>query len=161
MGRSPSRRGHRALRRGRLSVPGAYYLVTTATLDRQPLFHDFYLGRLVVAAMRSASPQADTKCFVVMPDHVHWLFRLREGADLSSTVARTKAGAARRIRERAARIRAVWQRGFHDHAIRHEAALRAIARYVVANPLRAGLVERIGDYPLWDAVWVEDGRDGG
>jgi putative transposase len=25
---------------------------------------------------------------------------------------------------------------------------------VVANPLRAGLVERIGDYPLWDAIWV-------
>ncbi len=29
-----------------------------------------------------------------------------------------------------------------------------MARYVVANPLRAGLVERIGDYPLWDAIWV-------
>jgi hypothetical protein len=24
----------------------------------------------------------------------------------------------------------------------------------VANPLRAGLVERLGDYPLWDAIWV-------
>ena len=29
-----------------------------------------------------------------------------------------------------------------------------LARYVVANPLRAGLVEKLGDYPLWDAVWV-------
>ena len=160
MGRTPSRRGHRALRRGRVSVPGTYYLVTTATFDRQPLFHDFYLGRLVVAAMRRASPQADTKCFVVMPDHVHWLFRLREGADLSRTVARTKAGAARRIRERAPRIRAVWQRGFHDHAIRDEDTLRSMARYVVTNPLRAGLVERIEEYPVWDAVWVDDGRVG-
>ena len=161
MGRTPIRRGHRALRRGRVSVPGTYYLVTTATFDRQPLFHDLYLGRLVVAAMRSSSPHADTKCFVVMPDHLHWLFRLRDGEDLSRTVARTKAGAARRIRKRAPHIRAVWQRGFHDHAIRHEAALRSIARYVVTNPLRAGLVERIGDYPLWDAVWVEDERGSG
>ncbi|RUQ45382.1 transposase, partial [Corynebacterium pseudodiphtheriticum] len=24
----------------------------------------------------------------------------------------------------------------------------------VANPLRAGLVKRIGDYPLWDAIWI-------
>jgi len=29
-----------------------------------------------------------------------------------------------------------------------------MARYIVANPLRAGLVERIGDYPLWDATWL-------
>jgi hypothetical protein len=28
------------------------------------------------------------------------------------------------------------------------------ARYLVANPLRPGLVERIGDYPYWNAVWL-------
>jgi len=32
--------------------------------------------------------------------------------------------------------------------------LRRVARYVVANPMRAGLVKQIGDYPLWDAIWV-------
>ena len=30
----------------------------------------------------------------------------------------------------------------------------ATARYVVANPLRAGLVTSIGDYPFWDAAWL-------
>ena len=49
----------------------------------------------------------------------------------------------------------VWQDGFHDHALRREEDLRAAARYVVANPLRAGLVETIGQWPLWDAVWLE------
>jgi hypothetical protein len=29
-----------------------------------------------------------------------------------------------------------------------------VARYIVYNPVRAGLVSRIGDYPHWDAVWV-------
>ncbi len=29
-----------------------------------------------------------------------------------------------------------------------------VARYIIANPLRAGLVGRVGDYPLWDAVWL-------
>jgi len=28
------------------------------------------------------------------------------------------------------------------------------ALYIVANPLRAGLVERLGDCPHWDAVWL-------
>jgi hypothetical protein len=30
-----------------------------------------------------------------------------------------------------------------------------MARYVVANPLRAGLVQTLRNYPLWDAVWLD------
>jgi hypothetical protein len=48
----------------------------------------------------------------------------------------------------------VWQKGFYDHALREGEALQNVARYIVANPLRAGLVAHIGDYPLWDAVWL-------
>lgn len=48
----------------------------------------------------------------------------------------------------------LWQKGFHDRAIRKEEDLQTIARYVVANPLRANLVDKIGDYPLWDAIWL-------
>jgi hypothetical protein len=29
-----------------------------------------------------------------------------------------------------------------------------VARYVVMNPVRAGLVSRVGDYPFWDAAWI-------
>jgi len=29
-----------------------------------------------------------------------------------------------------------------------------MARYIVMNPKRAGLVERVGDYPHWDAIWL-------
>ncbi|HXR00866.1 MAG TPA: transposase, partial [Pseudomonas sp.] len=32
--------------------------------------------------------------------------------------------------------------------------LLKMARYVVANPLRVGLVSKLGDYSLWDAVWL-------
>ena len=49
----------------------------------------------------------------------------------------------------------VWQKGFHDHAIRKDEDIKAVARYIIANPLRAGLVENIGDYPFWDAVWLQ------
>ena len=28
--------------------------------------------------------------------------------------------------------------------------------FVVCNPVRAGLVRRINDYPLWDAVWIKE-----
>ena len=32
--------------------------------------------------------------------------------------------------------------------------IRAVARYLVANPLGAGIVENIGGYPLWDTVFL-------
>ena len=48
----------------------------------------------------------------------------------------------------------LWQRNYHDRALREEEDVRHLARYTVANPLRAGLVKRLGDYPLWDAMWL-------
>ncbi len=41
----------------------------------------------------------------------------------------------------------LWQKGLFDRALRREEDLKAMARYIVANPLRAGLVEHIGQYP--------------
>ena len=49
---------------------------------------------------------------------------------------------------------AVWQPGFHDRALRKNEDLVTASRYIVANPVRAGLVEHIADYPHWDAVWL-------
>ena len=65
-----------------------------------------------------------------------------------------KSFSARRINHLRGRRSPVWQRGFHDHGIRTGEDLAATARYIVANPLRAGLVERVGDYPHWDAIWL-------
>jgi len=38
--------------------------------------------------------------------------------------------------------------------LRNDEDLLDVARYVVANPVRAGLVPRVGDYPFWNAVWL-------
>ena len=145
-----------ALRLGRYSETGRIYLVTAVTHQREPLFSAFELARIVVHALRKADAlgRCRSLAFVVMPDHVHWLVELRDG-DLSALVGQFKATAAGGINRRldtAGRQR--WQKGFHDHALRKDEDLVALARYVVANPLRAGIVRRIGDYPHWDAIWL-------
>lgn len=38
---------------------------------------------------------------------------------------------------------------------------RALARELVAGPVRAGLATRLGDYPFWDATWLDDPHVGG
>lgn len=65
---------------------------------------------------------------------------------------RFKAVTAKQLRCTQASL--VWGRGFHDRALRREENLRAVARYIVANPLRAGLVGNVLDYPYWNCVWL-------
>ena len=89
-----------------------------------------------------------------MPDHLHWLMQVNGRRSLSESVCVVKSGAARQINALRGSLRRVWQRGFYDRAIRKEDDLVAIARYIVANPLRAGLVQSIKDYPHWDAIWL-------
>lgn len=141
------------LRKGRVSIPGQIYLVTCVTQDRAALFRDFAAGRKVVSALRhhEESGNAHTLAYVVMPDHLHWLFALGQEMPLPRLLASLKSYTARRI---GIGGQAVWQKGYHDHALRSDEEVRDTARYVVANPLRAGLVQRLGDYPLWDAIWL-------
>ncbi|HKJ95316.1 MAG TPA: transposase [Gammaproteobacteria bacterium] len=153
---SHTRFGGRRLRIGRHSEANRLYLVTTVTYDRRPLFRELHLGRVVVRALMGEMLRTETVCYVVMPDHVHWLLQLKPAASLSSVIQRVKSVTAHRLRRMPGASRGpVWQKGFHDHALRHDEDVKAVARYVVANPLRAGLVERIGAYPLWDAMWLD------
>ena len=92
--------------------------------------------------------------WVLMPDHVHWMVQLGTKTSLSHSVNRLKSASARRLNQYLGREGSVWANAFHDRALRREDDLKAMARYVVANPLRAGLVEKVGNYPFWDAVWL-------
>ena len=140
----------RDLRRGRFSEAGRTYLLTMVCAGREARFGAFAVARHVVKVMHhpAIDALAETLAFVVMPNHVHWLICLRDDATLSDVVRRLKA------RVTIGLGRSPWQRGFHDHALRHDEDLAAVARYIVANPVRAGLVERVGDYPHWDAAWL-------
>jgi REP element-mobilizing transposase RayT len=100
------------------------------------------------------SPHARTLAYVVMPDHVHWLLQLTESGALSSAIRAAKSLTTREANRLRGDRGSIWQPGFHDRGVRHEADLKGIARYIVANPLRAGLARRVGDYPHWDAIWV-------
>lgn len=146
---------YKSLRSGRYSESGRIYLITSVTQHRNPVFNDWRLGRLVVNELRVAheSGAVNSLAWVVMPDHFHWLFELKD-SQLTPLVQRIKSCSARTVNRARGQHQQLWQRGFHDRALRREDDLVKMARYIVANPLRAGLVEKLGDYPLWDAVWL-------
>ena len=138
------------LRKGRNSIAGEIYHITTTTLNRENIFQDFYTARAVINSLRQSEllDHANTLAFVVMPDHLHWLMQLGGSVNLSSVVSGVKSSTAHALGH------PIWQSGFYDHALRKEENIQAVARYIVANPLRAGLVKYLGDYPHWDAVWL-------
>ncbi|WP_110948663.1 REP-associated tyrosine transposase [Pseudomonas bohemica] len=145
----------RRLRLGRYSQTGQIYMITAVTYNRQPFFSDWRAGRLLVHQFRKVQQDdlAESLAWVVMPDHFHWLVQLKQ-SELSAIVHRVKSRAAREVNAYLDRSGQFWQRSFHDRAVRHEEDIQSTARYIIANPIRAGLVKRVHDYPLWDAVWL-------
>jgi len=144
------------LRKGRYSETGRIYLITTVTEGRARVFEDFWCARLLIKELMVTDGMgwSNTWAFVVMPDHLHWLVGLGE-TDLSQLVRRIKSCSAIAINRLTGQEgRRLWQKGFHDHALRKEEDLKNVARYVIANPVRAGLVESVRNYPHWDARWL-------
>jgi len=143
------------LRKGRFSETGRAYLVTAVTNERKTVFHNWQLARLLVAELRQASETGfvESLAWVIMPDHLHWLLVLQE-ATLATVIHRVKSRSAISINKQKGRNGRFWQKGFHDRAVRRDEDMRSVARYIIANPLRAGIAEDIGTYPLWDAAWL-------
>ena len=149
-------KGTKALRSGRYSGKNHIYHITTRTYAREPLFDNFETGRLVVKHIihEEKAGHIKTLAFVIMPDHLHWLMQLITDRPMSVAVNNVKSFSARRINQQRNQTGQVWQKGFYDRALRREEDVVEVARYIIANPLRAGIVRQIGDYPLWYAIWV-------
>ena len=81
--------------------------------------------------------------FVVMPDHVHGLFRFPVEPGMEATV-----NAWKRLTARQSGV--AWQRDFFDHRLRSDESFEQKAAYIRDNPVRKGLVS---DVAAWPYVW--------
>ena len=148
--------GYSQLCKGRASIPRQIYFVTVTTQARTPWFREFGPARLVVREMQDLHfhGDVDSLAWVLMPDHLHWLFQLGCVGTLSEVMQRLKGRSAKAVNQILCRSGKIWQRNYYDHALRGDEDLTTKARYIVENPLRAGLVSSLGDYPFWDTKWL-------
>ncbi|MEL1265357.1 REP-associated tyrosine transposase [Pseudoxanthomonas putridarboris] len=148
--------GHAALRTGRVSLTGQVYLVTFTTKDRACLFADHEAACIMARAITDARLWYRSRllAWVLMPDHWHGLVELGPMDSLSVCVQKLKSNTARVLRSKMPGFPDVWAPSFHDRALRSDENLLAAARYVIANPLRAGLTQSVRCYPYWNAVWL-------
>jgi putative transposase len=90
--------------------------------------------------------------FVVMPDHLHWFCApaSEEHRELSIFVGQFKQWTSKRIARVLGRSPPIWQQNFFDHLLRSNEAYQEKADYMWLNPVRAGLVQRIDEWPYKD-----------
>jgi REP element-mobilizing transposase RayT len=110
----------------------------------------------VVDCLRKTSEKFRAKVFAycVMPDHVH-LLSCTPGGIGFDTFVNVQAGGRLRAHGRG-RVGQVWQPRYYDHALRGYESLSTLALYIWGNPVRAGMVDAIGDYP-WSGSLTWDG----
>ncbi len=123
------------------------YLLTLCTARRAPVFST---DRVVVPVLEQFRQSASRELFAVvaycfMSDHLHLVcLGCADTSDLRRFVAdaRQRSGYAY-SRSCGAQL---WQRGYYDHILRDDEATLAVVRYVLANPIRAGLTTVLGEY---------------
>ena len=71
-------RGHRQLRKGRHSIPGAYYYLRLTTLNKKPLLANPKIADIIFQAFDWLETKERLRwfCVVVMPDHIHAVIQL-------------------------------------------------------------------------------------
>ena len=79
-----------------------------------------------------------------MPDHMHMIIQVGPREKFPALVGDFK-------RYLTKTVGIIWHRGFFDHRIRRHESLEEKWRYIENNPMRAGLVESIEDWPYrWE-----------
>ena len=87
--------------------------------------------------------EAIAYCF--MPDHLHALVAgVREDSSFPRFAAMFKQRSA--FDHLSCRTGRLWQEGYFERVLLAEDDLQGIAAYILANPVRAGLCDRFGEY---------------
>lgn len=127
------------------------YLITAWVADQQPVFTDLLAGRLLVDVLRQQLHRADTWAYVVMPDYLQWLVKLRAGMSLHKLVERVLTQSSQVVMGYLGLPGLLWREQYRQQQVVDESQARGLARQLVMAPRYAGLVDAVGDYPLWDA----------
>ena len=100
--------------------------------------------------------------FSIMPNHVHVVFKPSMRQDipesLSSIMHSLKRNSAKRANEVLGRSGTFWEHETFDRYVRNQGEWKRIVRYVLENPLKAGLVRTWQEWP-WNYVRDGEGWD--
>jgi putative transposase len=125
------------------------YFVTICTANRADVFRSARAVDPMVALLLHSAAAMDfaAAAYCFMPDHLHVLLVAEsDHAALLECVRRFKQLSAFDYRRQTGG--ALWQAGYFEHALRGSEQTDAVARYILENPVRAGLCRAFQEYPF-------------
>ena len=146
--RRPSPRIIDRMHTPRIEVPGGYYHVCTRGNNRKPIFADDLDRALFLAMLRRLATRYGwtVYAYCLMTNHYHVLLQLSEGG-LSRGMCQLNGGYALTFNERHGLSNHLFGRRFWSDLLERDSHLLASCRYIVLNPVRAGLADDAGSWP--------------
>src|SRR5712691_9588634 len=124
------------------------YSLTFCTDRRRHLFMKADVVGLVLAQISRAATenQFAIVAYCFMRDHVHLLAEgTSDTSDCKRFIARAKQYSGFYYKKEHRGV--LWQRYGFEHVLRDDELTQVVARYILENPIRAGLAKRVEDYP--------------
>jgi putative transposase len=136
----------------RIEYPGALYHVTSRGNARAPIFFDDADRRLFLLCLGEVVGAHRWLChaYCLMTNHYHLVVETPE-ANLSRGMRRLNGQYSQSFNRRHDRVGHLLQGRFTGILVERESHLLELARYVVLNPLRAGMVAQAEDY-AWSSL---------
>jgi REP-associated tyrosine transposase len=134
------------------------YFLTICTFQRQKHFvREELIENVRLTFLRTASEhQFAIPAYCFMPDHIHILAEGR--ADCANL-----CGFINTAKQRSAYVARswipgkLWQSGYFERVLREDDDAYAVAKYIVQNPVRAGLSRSPVDYPFCgSSIWSKE-----
>ncbi len=155
----------------RMYIQGGTYFFTLVSFNRLPVFSSQDAVDLLYAAVgyTAARMPFEVIAYVILPDHVHYVWTLPDiSSDYSTRWRLIKSYFTRNYDHKDyAKIsmsrkkkseKGVWQRRFWEHLIRDEADLVQHVEYIHYNPIKHGYVQSLMDWKNSSFTkYVEDG----
>ena len=131
----------------RLAYPGALYHVTTRGNARQAIYTDDQDRSTFLAVLAAVVTRSQWLChaYCLMDNHYHLLIETPQG-NLSAGMRQLNGVYTQRFNRRHTRVGHVFQGRFKAILVERESYLLELCRYVVLNPVRAGLAKRPQTY---------------
>jgi putative transposase len=142
----------------RLQIPGGIYHVTARGNRKLPIFLAEGDQDRLLAILGRVAGDLGWQChsYCLMPNHYHVVLETPE-ANLSAGMHRLNSTYAHWFNVRHSVEGHLFQGRFHAVLIESEWHLLELARYVVLNPVRAGLCVQAGEWP-WSSYSALVGR---
>ena len=150
MNRTKYRKAHLRLPYYDYSQNGCYF-VTICTQNRAMLFGNIENGKMYLSDIGKIIedellhlvehyPNSIIESYVIMPNHLHFIWFNQNNVSLSNVVRRFKGNATSRyhslMQERKQYYIPLWQRSFYEHIIRDDKDYEKIVEYIENNPLQ-------------------------